>query len=204
MADACCGGDVAATDKRHRKVLLVVLGINVLAFLLMTTGSWLSGSSSLLSGMLDNFGDAVTYALSFAVVGAASQTKARVALFKGFLILGAAVAVAVHIAWRLSNLHAPVVDVMLVTAVLNLAANGVCFWMLTPLRHDDVNMASVWECSRNDLFEGGAVIVTSGLVWITQSGWPDVLVAALLLFIFLRSAIRVLRSAWQEMGTPAY
>ena len=72
--------------------MLAVLAINVVTFVMMVTASYLSGSSALLSGTLDNLGDAVTYALSFAVVGASVQAKARVALFKGLMILGAAVA----------------------------------------------------------------------------------------------------------------
>ena len=89
MRDRCCQEqlDVAALETRQRRVLTWVLVINVLAFLMMVVGAGLSGSSSLLSGTLDNLGDALTYALSLAVVGASRMVKARVALFKGLLIL---------------------------------------------------------------------------------------------------------------------
>ena len=44
------------------------------------------------------------------------------------------------------------------------------------------------------------LVITAALsVWVFASGWPDVLVAIALLALFLRSAIRVLRGAWQEM-----
>ena len=84
-------------------MLITVLVINALAFFVMLAGSAHSGSSSLLSGALDNLGDALTYALSLAVVGASMAAKARVALFKGILIFAAAVAVAAQIVWRLSG-----------------------------------------------------------------------------------------------------
>jgi Co/Zn/Cd efflux system component len=204
MSDDCCQSlDVAKLESRQRRVLVTVLVINALTFAMMMAAAALSGSSALLSGALDNLGDALTYALSLAVVGAAAATKARVALFKGLLIFGAAVAVAVQIAWRLSNLEAPVVTTMGVAALLNLGANGVCLWMLTPYRHQDVNMASVWECSRNDVMEGLAVIVATVAVWVFASGWPDVLIAIALLVLFLRSATRVLKSAWRELYPEA-
>ena len=201
MSDSCCQGElnVRALQVRQRRVLIWVLAINVLTFLMMVAGSVLSGSSSLLSGTLDNLGDALTYALSLAVIGAANATKARVALFKGLLILGAAVAVAAQIGWRITHLEVPVVEAMGIAAILNLGANALCLVLLTPYRNGDVNMSSVWECSRNDVFEGVAVIATAGAVWLFSSGWPDVLVAIALLILFLRSAVRVLGNAWREL-----
>jgi Co/Zn/Cd efflux system component len=201
MSDPCCEAqlDIAALEARQRRVLVSVLAINVITFLMMIAGSLLSGSSSLLSGTLDNFGDALTYAASLAVVGASSRTKARVALLKGMLILIAAFAVAGHIGWRLTHLDVPVVTTMGIVAILNLSANAFCLLLLSPFRHSDVNMSSVWECSRNDVIEGSAVIVTTIAVWLFDSGWPDVLVAMAILVLFLRSAARVLSSAWREL-----
>ena len=49
----------------------------VRTFAVMVAGSALSGSSALLWGTLDNLGDALTYALSMAVVGGSVQAKAR-------------------------------------------------------------------------------------------------------------------------------
>ena len=103
MSESCCGKaiDVRVLEARQRRVLTIVLVINLLTFLMMMGAAWYSRSSSLLSGGLDNLGDALTYALSLAVVGASGLAKARVALFKGLLILGAALAVGVQIVWRL-------------------------------------------------------------------------------------------------------
>jgi Co/Zn/Cd efflux system component len=201
MSDGCCetGIDPARLHRRQRRVLTIVLLINVATFLMMVAASLLSGSSSLLSGTLDNFGDAVTYALSFAVVGASGRLKARVALFKGAMILTGAFAVAAQIVWRLLHPATPIVETMGVAAFLNLGANLVCLRLLTPHRSTDINMASVWECSRNDVVEGLAVIVTAGAVWFTSSAWPDLIVAIVLLIVFLRSALRVLGASWQEL-----
>jgi Co/Zn/Cd efflux system component len=201
MNDSCCQSqiDAGALEERQRRVLVLVLVINAATFLLMITAAGFSGSSSLLSGALDNFGDAVTYALSLAVIGAACAAKARVALFKGLLIFGAALAVAVQIAWRISHVETPVFETMGIAALLNLGANLLCLRLLYPYRNGDVNMTSVWECSRNDVMEGVAVIAATLAVWVFDSGWPDILIAIALLVLFLRSASRVLRSAWREL-----
>ena len=201
MSDHCCQSeiDAQALQQRQRRVLALVLGINAATFLMMIAAATMSGSSSLLSGALDNMGDALTYALSFAVVGASRAAKARVALFKGALILGAAIVVAIQIAWRLVHPDVPVVETMSIAAILNLCANAVCLSVLYPYRSSDVNMSSVWECSRNDVMEGFAVIAAALAVWIFESGWPDVAIATALLVLFLQSATRVLRQALREM-----
>ncbi|MEZ5561231.1 MAG: hypothetical protein R3E86_22160 [Pseudomonadales bacterium] len=121
------------------------------------------------------------------------------AYFKGLLILGAAVVVAFQIAWRLTHLDTPVFETMGIAASLNLAANLICLRLLFPFRQDDLNMASMWECSRNDIFDGIAVIAATAAVWLFGSGWPDVLIAIALLVVFLKSALRVLRRARVEL-----
>lgn len=200
MSDSCCQGtvDLHALHARQRRALMVVLGINIATFAMMVVAALYSGSSSLLSGTLDNLGDALTYLLSLAVIGTSTRAKARVALFKAMLILGAAVAVAIQIGWRLQNPHVPVFEVMGLAALVNLAFNAVCLWLLTPYRNGDVNMGSAWECSRNDVFEGFAVLLAGAGVWWFEAGWPDLVIAVALLVMFLRSAWRVFRSAWRD------
>lgn len=199
MGASCCQKeiDIRALQAKQRQTLVIVLAINAATFLMMVAGAFFSRSSSLLSGGLDNFGDALTYALSLAVVGASTQAKSGVALFKGFLILGAAVAVGAQIAWRLANPAVPVFEVMGAAGLLNLAANGLCLYLLTPYRSGDVNMASAWECSRNDVIEGFAVLAAAAFVGLFGAGWPDLIIATLLLLMFLRSALRVFGMAWR-------
>ncbi|MBU8974782.1 cation transporter [Lysobacter sp. MMG2] len=204
MSECCgCGStmDVAAMQAKQRRVLKTVLIINLATFVMMVGAAWYSHSSSLLSGGLDNLGDALTYALSLAVIGASTRAKAQVSLFKGALILVAAIAVGAQILWRLANPAVPLFEGMGVAALLNLGANLVCLKFLAPYRNDDVNLASAWECARNDIFEGFAVLGAAVLVGIFGAGWPDLVIAAALLILFLRSAIRVFGASFQSMRT---
>jgi Co/Zn/Cd efflux system component len=203
MSDSCCGCgqtiNVEAMQARQRRVLTVVLAINASTFLMMVGAAFYSRSSSLLSGGLDNLGDALTYALSLAVIGASTRARAQVALFKGGLIFAAAVAVGIQIAWRLTNPAVPLFEGMGAAAFLNLVANLVCLRLLTPYREGDVNLSSAWECSQNDVFEGLAVLGAAAAVAMFDSGWPDIIIAAALLVMFLRSAGRVLRTSIREL-----
>ncbi|GAA5068931.1 cation transporter [Lysobacter panacisoli] len=202
MSECCgCGStiDVAAMQARQRRVLTTVLVINLATFVMMVGAAWYSHSSSLLSGGLDNIGDALTYALSLAVVGASARAKAQVSLLKGALILAAACAVGVQIVWRIGNPTLPLFEGMGIAALLNLGANLVCLRLLTPYRSGDVNLASAWECARNDIFEGFAVLAAAVLVGLFGAGWPDLLIAIALLILFLRSAIRVFGASFRSL-----
>jgi Co/Zn/Cd efflux system component len=64
-------------------------------------------------------------------------------------------------------------------------------------------MSSVWECSRNDIASNIAVFIAAGAVWLTQSGWPDLVVGLALAYLFLRSAIGVSVDALRELRRTA-
>src|SRR3546814_17860088 len=118
---------------------MIVLAINIVTFAMMLSEAIYSGSSSLLSGGLDNLGDALTYVLSLAVIGASGRATARVALLKGALILGAAVAVAIQIGWRPAHPNVRIFEAMGLAAAIRLAFNDIFLWLPLPSRRGDVN-----------------------------------------------------------------
>jgi len=189
----------AALQTRQRATLRIVLGINAVMFVVIAAAALYGNSTALLADSLDNLGDALTYALSLYVVSRSATAKARVALVKGGLILLAAGVVAAQIVHRLMVPSVPMFEVMGVFSLIGLAANGVCFWLLWRHRHEDVNMSSVWECSRNDIAANVSVFIAAAGVALTGSGWPDLVVALGLLILLLRSSLRVIASARAEL-----
>lgn len=164
-------------------------------FFVIVAAALYGKSTALLADSLDNLGDALTYSLSLYAVSRGATVKAKVALFKGGLIFLAAFAVAAQITYKLFVPSLPVFEVMGVFSLLGLAANSLCLFLLWRHRHEDVNMSSVWECSRNDIASNLSVFVAAGAVWFTGSGWPDIVVALGLVWLLMRSAIRVISSA---------
>ncbi|WP_028917939.1 cation transporter [Pseudoxanthomonas sp. J35] len=202
MAGRCgCEVEARRLQARQRRVLWIVLLLNAATFVLMVAAALSARSTALLSGALDNLGDALTYALSLAVVASSLRAKARVAMFKAAMILVAALAVAASIAWRLFVDPAlPLFETMGWAGAVNLAANLLCLALLRPHRRGDVNLASAYECARNDIADGLAVLAAGAAVWWTGAAWPDLLVAGLLLGVFLRSAWRVAVAARRALG----
>lgn len=197
----CCD-DSCSLDRlreRQRGTLQIVLGINAAMFLVIVAAAFCGKSSALLSDSLDNLGDALTYGLSLLAVSRERIVKAKVALFKGGLIFLAACTVAVQTAFKLSAPTVPLFEVMGGFSLLGLAANSLCLFLLWRHRRDDVNMSSVWECSRNDIASNLSVFIAAGAVWFSGSGWPDIVVASCLVLLLMRSALGVMTAAKAEM-----
>lgn len=185
--------------ERQSGTLKIVLVINAVMFLVIVVAAFYADSSALLADSLDNLGDALTYGLSLWAVHLGLRMKARVAFFKGLLILLAALVVLAQIGYKLVSPTVPLFEVMGIFSVLALATNGVCFALLWRHKTEDVNMSSVWECSRNDIVANISVFAAAAGVWTIGSQWPDLLVASFLVVFLLRSASRVLSSAHAEL-----
>lgn len=198
----CCESDsLDGLRERQRGILLSVLAINALMFLVIVAAALYGNSTALLADSLDNLGDALTYGLSLYAVSRSTAVKAKVALFKGGLILLAALGVLAQIIYKIFVPSVPLFEIMGAFSLIGLGANSLCLFLLWRHRQDDVNMASVWECSRNDIAANLSVFIASGAVWLTSSSWPDMVVAAGLVLFLMRSATRVLASALSELRT---
>ncbi|RPJ06612.1 MAG: cation transporter [Deltaproteobacteria bacterium] len=197
----CCESDCSLDGLRERQrgTLLSVLGINALMFVVIVAAALYGKSTALLADSLDNLGDALTYGLSLYAVSRSTAVKAKVALFKGGLILLAALGVLAQIVYKIFVPSVPLFEIMSAFSLMGLGANSLCLFLLWRHRQDDVNMTSVWECSRNDIVANLAVFVASGAVWLTSSSWPDMVVAAGLVLFLMRSALRVLAAARAEL-----
>lgn len=202
MSGCCeteCGLD--ATSTKQRRTLRIVLGINAVMFCVIVAAALYGNSTALLADSLDNLGDAITYGVSIYAVSRGAASKPKVALFKGILISLAALAVTLQIGYKVLVPSLPMFEVMGLFSVIGLAANALCLLLLWRHRNEDINMSSVWECSRNDIVSNLSVSVAAGAVWLTASGWPDIIVAAVLVLFLIRSATRVVSSAWAQLRT---
>jgi cation diffusion facilitator family transporter len=202
LADCCNDKECAieALQSRQAGTLRIVLAINAVMFVVEFTAGLVARSTALLADSLDNLGDATTYGLSLYAVARGSRSKAKVALFKSVLILAAALFVMGQVAYSIAHPVIPVFETMGIVSLLALAANGTCLALLWKHRTEDVNMSSVWECSRNDIVSNVAVFVAAGAVWLAESRWPDLIVGSLLAILLLRSATRVAREATRALA----
>ena len=200
--DDCCAGKTCVIDQlreRQAATLRLVLIANAAMFVVELWAGVISGSVALLADSLDMLGDALVYGFSLYVVGRGAVWKARAAIAKaavmglfGLFVLG-------QVIYKLVYPQVPIFETMGAVAALALAVNGACFALLWRHRGEDINMRSVWLCSRNDLAANVAVLLAAWAVWTMASPWPDIAVGALICTLFLRSALLVARDARAEL-----
>ena len=207
MADACCAPpplnlDPNRGNSAYRRILWTVLAINLAMFLVEIGAGVAAGSASLQADALDFFGDAANYAISLMVVGMALHYRATAALAKGatmglfgFWIIGTVI-------WH--SIHGTLPSALTMGAVgfAALAANAASFGLLWAYRGGDANMRSAWICTRNDVLGNLAVLLAALGVFGTQTGWPDIIVAAIMAALALQGAGVVIRQSLAEMRQP--
>ena len=201
MAD-CCNDkacEIEALRDRQSSILKIVLAINAVMFLIELTAGLLAGSVSLIADSLDMLGDALVYGFSIYVIARGVRMKAKAALLKGGIMAAFGLFVFGQAVYKMVFPQVPVFEAIGAFGLLALAANSLCLLLLWRHRADDINMSSVWLCSRNDIIANVSVLCAAVGVWLTSSGWPDILVGLGLAALFLRSALFVLRGAQTEL-----
>ncbi len=202
MAEHCCQAkacEVSKLKERQAKVLWAVLLINAVMFVVEFGAGIRAASLSLTGDSLDMLGDALVYASSLYVIHKSARAQAGAALLKGLIMFLFAIAVFARASYQLFAEASPEASTMGTVGVLALLANLVCLLLLTRHRNDNLNMSSVWLCSRNDIIANTSVLVAAVLVLLTHSILPDLAVGLLLTIIFAKSAGTVLSKSWREL-----
>ena len=162
--DDCCIDKSCAIDglrERQTATLRLVLLVNAAMFVVELVSGLLAGSVALLADSLDMLGDALVYGFSLYVVARGPVWKARASIAKAAVMGLFGLFVFGQVVYKLLFPQLPVVETMGAIGALALAANGVCFALLWRHRAEDINMRSVWLCSRNDLVANAAVLLAA-------------------------------------------
>ncbi|MDR9426329.1 MAG: cation diffusion facilitator family transporter [Marinobacter sp.] len=199
--DNCCdskGDELARLRERQGRVLYIVLAINALMFLVEFTAGWILNSTALLGDSLDMLGDSLVYAISLFVLHRGVRARAGAALFKsGFLMVFSLLIIAEAVRKSIVGV-VPEAGWMGVIGGIALVANLSCLVLLYRHRSDDINMSSTWLCSRNDVIANLSVLGAAGLVMLTESLWPDLIVGVGLALLYLHSSVKVAKDAWPQ------
>jgi cation diffusion facilitator family transporter len=207
MADDCCSAtgcelEQLARQADQRRVLVAVLVINAVMFVVEFGAGLVAGSTALMADALDMLGDALVYGVSLLAITRSDRWKAGAAAFKGIFILLLGVGIVANVVAKISSGVPPSSTLMLVFGSAALVANVICLSLLWRFRKQDVNMASTFECSRNDVISNVGVLIAAGAVAILSSPWPDILIGGAMAVIVLRSAVRVLRGSLPQLRRP--
>jgi Co/Zn/Cd efflux system component len=205
---ACCHDDhcvntTLLNSPHWRRALWIALVVNGGFLLTEIIAGAAAGSTALQADALDFFGDAANYAISLGVAGMALTWHTRAAVAKGGTLVVFALWVLGRTAWHALCGTLPRAEVMGMVGFAALVANGGVALMLYRFRGGDANMRSVWICSRNDAVGNAAVLLAAMGVFGTGTGWPDVIVAAIMGGLGLWGGWQIIYQARDELRSSA-
>ncbi|MGH7307442.1 MAG: cation transporter [Candidatus Rokuibacteriota bacterium] len=178
----------------------MVLAINVAMFLVELAAGLVAHSTALLADSADMLGDAIVYGFSLYVIGRGAVWQARAALLKGGIMAAFGAGILVEVGIKLARGVTPSAGLMSGVGLLALAANASVLFFLWRHRADDVNMRSVWLCSRNDVIANAGVLLAALGVALTASAWPDIAIGLGIAALFVTSAVAVIRAALRPVA----
>lgn len=204
QAQDCCSAKSAELERlarraEQRRVLVAVLAINTVMFVVEFSAGVIAGSAALMADAADMLGDALVYAVSLYALDRSERWKAGAAMLKGLFILVLGIGVVFNVATKIDSGLPPSSTLMLAFGGIALVANLACLRMLWRFRGADLNMASTFECSRNDVISNLGVLVAAALVAWFASPWPDIVIGSAIAVLFLRSALRVIVEAAPQL-----
>jgi cation diffusion facilitator family transporter len=200
--DDHCHAPVPPTDHGFRRILWIALAVNATMFAIEIAAGLAAGSSALKADALDFLSDAGNYAISLFAISLAGAWTSRAALVKGASMGAFGLYVLGDTAFRLLSGAVPEPVTMGAVGILALAANLGVAVLLYRHRGGNANSRSAWLCARNDAIGNVAVVLAAGAVFWSDTGWPDVIVAAAMAVLALTSARAIIRHALDELRHP--
>ena len=197
----CCGHDAKfdGVSADYKRRLWIVIALNAVMFAVEMTAGHMAKSQALQADALDFLGDALTYGISLAVIGASVRVRTTAALAKGISLLLMGLWVFGSTVYRVFYVGVPAAEIMGVIGFFALLTNLASVLLLVRYKDGDANVRSVWLCSRNDAIGNVAVMIAAFGVWQTQTGWPDIFVATIMAGLFLYSSLEIIRRSRQEL-----
>ena len=181
-------------DTALRRVVLVVALLNLGYFGIEFAVALAIGSVSLFADSVDFLEDASINLLILLALGWSLKARARVGMGLAAILLVPALAT-LWVLW--SKLHLPVPPApipLTVTGLGALVVNFGCAMLLMRFRHHSGSLTrAAFLSARNDVFANIAIVLAGGVIALTHSVWPDVVVGVGIMLMNADAA----RDVWQ-------
>ncbi len=174
-------------------VLKWLLAINAVMFGVEITVGWWAQSTGLIADSLDMFADAAVYGVSLYAVGHSARMKLRAAHLSGWLQVILAIGALSEVIRRFVFGSEPASDLMMSFGLVALVANVLCLMLIAKNRNNGAHMKASWIFSANDVIANLGVILAGGLVALTGSRYPDLVIGLIIGVIVLNGARRILQ-----------
>ncbi|MFN4175572.1 cation transporter [Phenylobacterium sp.] len=189
------GGGLTVEKAEQRRVLAIVLGLNLFLAGALAISGVIADSSALIANALDNLSDSAVYTISFYAVGRSVRAKMVAARVSGIVLLAFAALVLTDVGRRLIMGAEPIGPTMIAMALVAAIINLISLRLLKPLKGRDVNLRAAETFSLNDFAANAGIVVAGALVAWTGRPWPDLIVGSLVAAITVKGGLDILNDA---------
>lgn len=183
-------------NRKDKKLLIIVLLINLCFFILEAITGFISHSIGLVADSLDMLADVIVYGLSLAVIEGAIAQKKKVAVASGYFQMILAVLGFIEVMRRFLGFgEVPLFQTMIIVSILALIGNGVSMYLLHKSKSTEPHMRASMIFTSNDVLANIGVITAGILVYLTASKIPDLIVGSIVFFLVARGAYRIMQIA---------
>jgi copper chaperone CopZ len=183
----------SADSAAEARLLKLLLSINAIMFIAeIWVGFW-AQSTGLIADSLDMFADAAVYGLSLYAVGRSAALKVRAAHMAGWMQLALALLAMGEVVRRFIYGSEPVSELMMGMGLVALVANAACLVLIAKRRDAGAHMKASYIFSSNDVIANAGVILAGGLVALTGSAYPDLVIGLIVGLVVLNGARRILQ-----------
>lgn len=180
--------------KQERKLLWQVLVINFFFFILELITGFVSNSMGLVADSLDMLADSIVYGLALFAVGGTITLKKNIAKSAGYFQLALALFGFIEVIRRFVQFETiPTFQTMIIISILALIGNGLCLFLLQKSKSKEAHMQASMIFTSNDVIVNLGVIIAGGLVYLTNSKYPDLIVGIIVFFIVGQGAFKILK-----------
>lgn len=184
-----------ADDKQQQqKLLWIVFFINFGFFLIEIVTGFIANSMGLVADSLDMLADSIVYSLALFAVGGTMTRKKNIAKAGGFFQMTLAIMGLVEVIRRFLDIgEIPAYQTMIVISAFALIGNSISLYLLQKSKSKEAHMQASMIFTSNDVIVNIGVIAAGGLVYLTNSKLPDLIIGTLVFAIVAKGAIRILK-----------
>ncbi len=193
MSDCGCG--MEAKNAEQRKVLRLLLLINLVMFFVESISGVMAQSTALIADSLDMLADAIVYGISFYAIGRSKLYKVRSAFLSGIFQVTLAVFVLIDVVRKIVMGSNPEFFVISGIGIVALLANLYCFKLISKYKDNEIHLKASWIFSKNDVIANISVIIAGLMVNFLNSSIPDLVVGFGIVLLVLNGGISIIKQS---------
>lgn len=181
----------AARPAAYRRALIIAAVLNLTMMVVELGGAFYANSIALFADAVDFYEDAMTYFMAAALIGLGYRARAAFGAALAFMMIVPCLWIAWKAVEQMLYGLPPSPLPMAGIALMALAVNLVCAFLLAPHRSGDSAHQGVWISTRNDVIGNAAIVLAAIATIFTDSTFPDALVGLCIAAINVQAAILI-------------